>query len=350
LNEVWAIAFAPDGKSLVTGIRDPGHVALWSAFPKPAERNAQVISSTVENYRRSPMLSPDGTALLKVCDNKVASVWDTDTFSEGTRFPLTVDPTISLAVSPRGKLIGRGAADGSLRLIEVATRREAAILSQRGAGIEQLRFSRDGSKLVAASVDRKIRIWDVTTQKLLIEIEGHPSGVLGFASALAFSSDGRTLGVGYYDAAAELFDVPGGKRLALLRGHKAPVSGAMLLPDGKTAVTASWDQAVKFWDVPTQLPIDSLHGEALALFSMALSPDGRRLAAGGPESVVRLWDTSTRQLVAAIKGPVGESVDALAFSSDGNALVAMTTSLLRVWRAPSLAEIDAAEAREKARW
>jgi WD40 repeat protein/serine/threonine protein kinase len=350
LNEVMAIALAPDGPFVVTGTKIEGRVALWSAVAKPAEKSEQVISSYAENVRRRPMLSPDGTALLKVYDNKAMSVWDTDTLSERTRFPLAVDPTTCLAVSPGGKLIGRGEADGSLRLIEVATRHEAAILSQRGADIQRLEFSRDGSKLVTASGDDKIRIWDLTTQQLLHEIECHPSGVVGFGSALAFSADGLTLGVGYYDDTAELFDVPGGKRLALLRGHKGAVSGAMLLPDGKTAVTASWDQAVKFWDVPTQRELESLHGEALSLFSMALSPDGRRLAAGGPEGVVRLWDPSTRQLVAAIKGPVGESVDALAFSPDGNALVAITTSLLRVWHAPSLAEINAAEAKEKAGW
>jgi WD40 repeat protein/serine/threonine protein kinase len=349
LNEVWAIAFAPDGQSLVTGIRDPGYVALWSAVAKPAEKSEQVISSFAENVRRDPMLSSDGTALLKVYDEKGIGVWDTDTLTERTRFPLPVDPTTRLAISSRGKLIGRGEADGSLRLIEVATRREAAILSQRGAGIGRLSFSRDGSKLVAASADRKIRIWDVTTQKLLHEIEGHPSGVVGFESALAFSADGLILGVGYEDDIAELFDVRGGKRLALLRGHKAGVCGAILLPDGKTAVTASFDQSVKIWDVPTQRELESLHGEALALFSMALSPDGRRLAAGGPEGVVRLWDPSTRQLVAAIKGPAGECLSALAFSPDGDALVARTTSLLRVWRAPSLAEINAAEAEDKAR-
>ena len=73
------------------------------------------------------------------------------------------------------------------------------------------------------------------------------------------------------------------------------------------------------------------------------------MAAGGPEGVIRLWDPTTRQLVAAMKGQVGESIDALAFSPDGNTLVARTTSQLRVWRAPSLAEIDAAEAKEKAR-
>ena len=36
---------------------------------------------------------------------------------------------------------------------------------------------------------------------------------------------------------------------------------------------------------------------------------------------------------------------ALAFSPYGKALVAITTTLLRVWRAPSLAETDAGEKR-----
>ena len=347
LNEVRAIAIAPDGQSLVTGTKIEGRVALWSALPKPAEKSAQVITSWVENVARRPMLSPDGTALLRVYDNKIVSVWDTDSLTERTRLPLALGPKPCLAISPGGKLVGRGDADGSLRLLEAMTQHETAILSQRGAPIERLEFSRDGSKLVTASGDGKIRIWDVTAQKLLHEIEGHSREFNGFASALAFSADGQTLGVGYNDATAELFDVPSGKRLALLRGHKESVCGAMLLPDGKTAVTASYDQAVKLWDVPTQQELESLHGEAYALFSMALSPDGQRLAAGGVEGPVRLWDPASRQLVAILKPSLGSEVDALAFSPDGNALVALTTTEVHVWRAPSWAEIEAAEAKHR---
>jgi WD40 repeat protein/serine/threonine protein kinase len=341
LNEVWAIAIAPDGQYLVTGTKGEGRVALWSALPKPAEKDAKVISSDVENVRRHPVLSPDGTALLKAYDDNVIGLWDTDTLSERTRFPLVVSNETCLAVSPGGKLVGRGDVDGSLKLLEGATGREAASLCQRGAGIERLEFSRDGSKLVTASADRKIRIWDVATHTVLHELEAHSGGVRGPVLGLGFSADGLTLGVGYSDSTAELFDLAGGKRLALLRGHKEAVCGAVLLPDGKTAVTASHDQAVKLWDVSTQRELESLHGEGGAVFSIALAPDGQRLAAGG--RALRLWDPVTRQLVMILKGAPGDSFDNLAFSPEGNTLVAVTSTELRVWRAPSLAEIETAE-------
>ena len=87
----------------------------------------------------------------------------------------------------------------------------------------------------------------------------------------------------------------------------------------------------------------TLTGESQALFALAPSPDGRRLATGGSEGTLRLWDVATSQLVAAVKVSPKEWILSLAFSPDGNTLVAITTGTLRVWRAPSWAEIEAAE-------
>jgi WD40 repeat protein len=150
------------------------------------------------------------------------------------------------------------------------------------------------------------------------------------------------LGVGYQDDCAEIIDVAQGSRLAFLKGHKGAVAGVMLLPDGKTAATASYDQAVKLWDLPTQATT-TLYGEWLACFALTLSPDGRRVASGGAETTIRLWDPSTEQLVAVLPGRPDDDIIQLAFSPDGNTLVALTSTTVRLWRAPTFAEIHRAE-------
>jgi WD40 repeat protein len=121
------------------------------------------------------------------------------------------------------------------------------------------------------------------------------------------------------------------------------VAGAILLADRETVATASYDQAVKLWDKGTQQELRSLTGESLAVFALALSPDGQRLATGGGDGTLRLWDVATSQVVASVKGSSNDAIMSLAFSPDGNTLVAITGGILRVWRAPSWAEIAAAE-------
>ena len=46
LNEVWAIAIAPDGRTVATGTKKDGIVSLWSTTPKPQEQTSQTLRQT----------------------------------------------------------------------------------------------------------------------------------------------------------------------------------------------------------------------------------------------------------------------------------------------------------------
>ena len=70
-------------------------------------------------------------------------------------------------------------------------------------------------------------------------------------------------------------------------------------------------------------------------FALALSPDEQRLASSDGDGTLKLWDVATSQLVALLKRPAKETIMSLAFSPDGNTLVAITWKMLHVWRAPS---------------
>jgi WD40 repeat protein len=120
----------------------------------------------------------------------------------------------------------------------------------------------------------------------------------------------------------------------------------VFFPDGKTLATAGWDGTSIVWDVALQKPIARLGGQKNSFDSIALSADGRRLAAGGGDGSIKIWDVQTWQEVATLRGPPGQGhigeVYQLAFWPDGGALVSLSANQLRVWRAPSFAEIEAA--------
>jgi WD40 repeat protein len=282
-------------------------------------------------------------------EDQSLGVWDTATLTESVRFPLAFTNAISFAVAPLGKLVAVGLASGTIELLNPVDQREVAHLdlaSQidlKSAQDLEIAFSRDGKSLAAATGDGKIRVWGVGTQRLLSQTQSQGArGTLHY-SPLIFSPDARILGVAYGDGAAAIIHVADGRQLAFVGRHQGPAIGAVLLPDGKTVATAGFDQAVKLWDAQSGAELVTLHGEALACFALALSPDGRRLAVGGAEGVARIWDPATRQLVALLKAPPRDDFEGLAFSDDGNTLVALTTTTLRFWRAASWAEIEAAE-------
>ena len=57
---------------------------------------------------------------------------------------------------------------------------------------------------------------------------------------------------------------------------------------------------------------------------------------------ITIWDVASHQEVATLEGHE-ESVRQLAFTPDGDHLVSASKDQLRVWRAPSWAEIEAEE-------
>lgn len=190
-------------------------------------------------------------------------------------------------------------------------------------------FSPDGKLLASSGADSTVRLWDVRTGKQKAVLEGHTDEVMG----VAFSPDGSLLascgGAGRYDdpRPGELFlwDVATRKRRAMLTPHAGCVLSLSFAPDGKTLASASRGyiadeeaNEAKLWDVTTGVVIGEL---ADAEKQVAFSPDGETIAAMQEEGV-GLYRTGTLKRRRRIKG----NIDAFAFSPDG-ATLAVGTSL-----------------------
>ena len=97
------------------------------------------------------------------------------------------DEVTSLAVTPDGRTLIAAGMDGRVRVVDLSLRRErASVLAHKG-GVWAMGLSAAGQHFITGGADQSARIWDLARVKEVRAHEGHTAVV----SAVALSADGR---------------------------------------------------------------------------------------------------------------------------------------------------------------
>ncbi|WP_242380448.1 nSTAND1 domain-containing NTPase [Actinomadura luzonensis] len=303
----YDVAFSPDGRTLAAA--DPV-VAMGTAREDGGVRLFDVATHRESGARLRPADDPspgewtgvrairfsrDGRTLTAAGTDGTVRRWDTATRRQ-------LGPADRLRSF--GDLSGDGALDafwvltgteGSVAIWDVAGRRESGpriVVKDHTSFVPAKAFSPDGALLALAGSDRTVRLFDVATRRQL----GEPlrGAATDQHTALAFSGDGRILATTAADGAVRLWDVATRRQSGvILTGHDNSVDAMEFSPDGRILATGSGDRTVRLWDVPTLRQIGPpLTGHAKNVADVAFSPDGTLLATAGADLTVRLWNVA----------------------------------------------------------
>jgi len=75
---------------------------------------------------------------------------------------------VSVAFSNNGKTLVSGSADRTVKLWDVATRRELATLKGHGDIVFSVAFSSDEKTLASGSNDKTVKLWEAATEKQVV--------------------------------------------------------------------------------------------------------------------------------------------------------------------------------------
>jgi WD40 repeat protein len=336
------MAMSPRGDRLAA-ISGDGTIIVWDV-------PTGLVLHPVQGHRKcvnALAFSPDGKSLVSGGDDTVL-VWDLRSQMIRQRLDTTAQRLAFLAQSncncTSSIKLAVGKPDSTPELWQVSLQDPAAskwLRSFRGpTATEGVRLSPDGRFLAAQprvpyNSEQKLPaayIWDVekgdmcATTRVPTE---QPSYC--YHSGLAFSPDGKLLATGGCNKPIQLSTVPDGK---LVREIPESSTGLAFSPDGK--LLASYNMGLtKFFDPATgqkRWSFGTGRGWGLGReWPIVFSPDGRTLALAEEDSIIRLCELSTGWQLAEFDAHQGY-VYALAFSPDGTRLVsAGEDTTILVW-------------------
>ncbi|KAJ1483073.1 WD40-repeat-containing domain protein [Baffinella frigidus] len=257
-NAVWAVAFSPDGKRVVSGSHE-SLVKIWHAETGGEVCNPRGHSRAVWAIG----FSPDGTRAVSGSADNLVKIWDTATGAE-------VWSTMSGFHAGKDTCLCTMQTDeyGDQQIV----RNPMCTLTGHVGGVNAVKFSPDGKIVVSGSRDWLLKIWNAG------------SGAERVVSASR-------------DWFLKIWNAENGSEVCTLKGHACGVTCVAFSADGTRVVSGSEDELVKIWDTGSGAAVCTMRGHESAVTRVEFSENGERVISESEDRQVRVWDAASGQEV-----------------------------------------------------
>lgn len=265
---LFSAVFSPNGRYLAASGDDRDErrgysVEIWDLATGSPSFHTEAFPGEDDVY--SLAYSPDGRHLVGgAADGKIL-VWDAATGKTNSILGQHIGPVFDLTFSPDGRHLASATQTGQAKLwdgtrLDVLQTNAFELGTVVGEISDTLAFSPDSRHLAVATDDQVATVWDVEHRTNVASLRS--DSFHGFR-ALAFSPDGRWIASGGSDSKVKLWDASTGDLLHTFRGHKAEILTITFLPlpEGLRLISGSRDGTIKSWNLRQQTEGTSTAGQ-----------------------------------------------------------------------------------------
>eukprot|EP01113_Clastostelium_recurvatum_P018405 TRINITY_DN2169_c0_g1_i12.p1 TRINITY_DN2169_c0_g1~~TRINITY_DN2169_c0_g1_i12.p1 ORF type:complete len:2586 (+),score=522.10 TRINITY_DN2169_c0_g1_i12:146-7903(+) len=291
-HTMWinSCSFSYDGTMLATA-SDDTTVKLW-------DPNTNLCTRTLatRSVVRCVSFSPVANHLLAACDDGHLYLWDLTASSSSATSASTSAYTYSptsykchdksarcVTWSSNGRIAFSGGWDCNLVQSDPFSRsvqKTWAKGSLHEGWVEAVAASATGEHIVSASREGRVVVLEKSRDSYSVRFtigEGHS----GYVSCVTFSPDGKLIVTGSRDHTLRIWDVSSGRLLKVLVGHTGPVTSCTFNANGSRVLSSGMDGVMYLWDFVTTNPKRSINGEfvhSAPCTSLSFSGKARMLA------------------------------------------------------------------------
>ena len=230
-------------------------------------------------------------------------------------------------------------------------------------------ISPDGAQAITCSVDKSLRIWDLTRGSQTRAIENLPAGVW----SVSYSRDGKQIAIGLHDNRVQIRarttwnsspssnrmpsagstlsasitmeqkspppGCPDGfgplqtERVTQLKGHSDEVTCIDFSPDGSRVMTGAGDNTARLWNAAKGGDSLKILQQDARVNCVRFNSDGTRVVTGGTDNIGRVWNLNTGEVLFTLEGHT-EAITTADYSPDDTRIVTGSNDFTtRIWDA-----------------
>ena len=234
----------------------------------------------------------------------------------------------SISVSKNGERILTASDDSTIRLWETITGRCLAVYKGHTDSVNSVVFLPDNKHFLSGSDDKTLRLWNLETQESDYLMVGHFRSVCD----VCLSENNNTAFSVSKDKTIRAWNLKTGKQTKVFHGHNSPIASVACSNDGRLLVTGSWDKTIRIWDVNTGECINTLVGHQSNVVSVCVDSLNKTIASLSWDNTMRIWNFDTGKCIWEESVNIDKSKKcSVNFSNNGKYIIASFDLYIYIW-------------------
>lgn len=330
-SPVQSIAYSPNSETIASGLSN-GEIVIWDA------NSENIITTMVVHEEKtiwSLVYSPDNSLLVTGSEDASIAIIDTQNWIEIERlWGHDISPVLSVEFDNDMNLAS-ASVDRSIVIWE--RQNDSFNIINRFIGhtrsVLDLSFSPDSSRLLSASEDQLIILWDLFNgaekTKIRYENTSHVDNIVSIpeTSSLAIGLDGGQIGIWNYEDETSF---------SLDSSHNSRVSTIAISSSGDLIASGSTDSTIQIWNRNAGEIVWHKIGHGDQVTSINFSPNNEIIITGSESGNVALWDVVNGEEMARFNAHDSRVTGSVFLSKSNNIITASFDQTIKIWDAQSL--------------